>query len=71
MKPQFGKFKLINDEVVCYSSRTGKLLKLPKGSIIEVLKSYDNKIIFEYDREQYSLTDDNFIYFNWWFEQVI
>jgi len=70
MKPQFGKFKLINDEVVCYSSKTGKLLNLPKGSIVEVLKSYDNRIIFEYDREQYSLTGDNFIYFNWWFEQV-
>jgi hypothetical protein len=68
LKPQFGKFKLLKDEIICYSSKTGKLLSLPNGSIIEVLKSYDNRIIFEYESEQYTLNGDNFIYFNWWFE---
>lgn len=70
LKPQFGKFKLIKDEVQCYSSNTGKMLILKINSIIEVLKSYDNKIIFEYEGEQYSIINDNFIYFNWWFEPV-
>lgn len=70
LKPQFGKFKLIENEINCYSNETGKLLKLPKNSIIEVLKSYDGRIIFLYDNDQYSLTGDNFIYFNWWFESV-
>jgi hypothetical protein len=70
MKPQFGKFKLINDEVICYSNKTGKQLILPKNSIIEVSKSYDNRLIFEYEDDFYTLTGDNFVYFNWWFEQV-
>jgi len=68
LKPQFGKFKLLKDEIICYSSKTGKMLNLPNNSIIEVLKSYDDRIIFEYDSEQYTLIGDNFIYFNWWFE---
>lgn len=70
MKPQFGKFKLINDEVICYSNKTGKQLILPKNSIIEVSKSYDNRLIFEYEDDSYTLTGDNFVYFNWWFEPV-
>jgi len=41
-----------------------------RNSEIEVLKSYDNKIIFEYENEKYSLSGDNFIYFNWWFEPI-
>ena len=70
LKPQFGKFKSITDDIVCYSLETGKMLKVKKGSEIEVLKSYDNKIIFEYENDKYALTQDNFIYFNWWFEPV-
>lgn len=69
MKPQFGKFKLLKEEVICYSNLTGKLLRLPQNSVIEVLKSYDGRLIFEYDSNQYTLTGDNFVYFNWWFEE--
>lgn len=70
LKPQFGKFKLVNDEVICYSNKTGKQLVLPRNSIIEVSKSYDNRLIFEYESDFYTLTGDNFVYFNWWFEPV-
>jgi hypothetical protein len=70
LKPQFGKFKLVNDEVICYSNKTGKQLVLPRNSIIEVSKSYDNRLIFEYEEDFYTLTGDNFVYFNWWFEPV-
>ena len=70
LKPQFGKFKLVNDEVICYSNKTGKQLVLPRNSIIEVSKSYDNRLIFEYEGDFYTLTGDNFVYFNWWFEPV-
>lgn len=70
LKPQFGKFKLINDEVICYSNKTGKQLVLPRNSIIEVSKSYDNRLIFEYEEDFYTLTGDNFVYFNWWFEPI-
>ncbi len=70
MKPQYGKFKLLKSEINCFSNESGKLLILPQNSIIEVLKSYDDRIIFEYESKQYTLRGDNFVYFNWWFENV-
>ena len=70
LKPQFGKFKALKEGIICYSQINGKMLTIPKDAEIEVLKSYDNKIIFEYDNDKYSLTNDNFIYFNWWFERI-
>ena len=70
LKPQFGKFRLIGDEINCYSNETGKMLKLPSNSEIEILKSYDTQIIFKYGNDQYSLKGDNFIYFNWRFEEI-
>lgn len=70
LKPQFGKFRLIGDEINCYSNETGKMLKLPPNSEIEILKSYDTQIIFKYGNDQYSLKGDNFIYFNWRFEEI-
>lgn len=70
LKPQFGKFKLLTNEVICYSLETGKLLKMERGQEIEVLKSYNNQIIFEYKGDKYLLSGDNFIYFNWWFEPI-
>ena len=46
------------------------MLKMKKDSEIEVLKSYDDKIIFEFEGDKYTLTGYNFIYFNWWFEKI-
>jgi len=70
LKPQFGHYKSLKDNINCFSGITGKIVLLPHNSIIEVLKSYDDRIIFEYEGHQYTLTGDNFIYFNWWFEKV-
>jgi len=70
LKPQFGMFKSLKEDIICYSLINGKMLSMPKDAEIEVLKSYDNKIIFKYENEKYALTGDNFIYFNWWFEKI-
>ena len=70
LKPQFGMFKSLKEDIICYSLINGKMLSMPKEAEIEVLKSYDNKIIFKYQNEKYALTGDNFIYFNWWFEKI-
>jgi hypothetical protein len=69
--PQFGKYKLVSDDIRCFSLETGKLLNLTEGSEIEVLKSYDNQIIFELNGERYSLKGDDFVYFNWRFDQIL
>jgi len=70
LKPEPGKYKLINDEVLCYSIETGRQLKMEKGIEIDVIRPYDNKIIIRHESETYNLVGDNFIYFNWWFEKI-
>ena len=65
-----GIYKLINNEVICYSVDTGKMCKIEKGSEVEVVRSYDNKIVIKYDSDYYNLFNNNFIYFNYWFEKI-
>jgi len=71
LKPESGYYQLINDEVICYSTETGKQLKMARGIEIEVLKSYDNKVVIKHESDIYNLIGDNFIYFNWWFEKIV
>ena len=69
LRPEEGLYKLENDSVICYSIDTGKMAKIEKGSDVEVIRSYDNKILIKYENDFYNLVNDNFIYFNWWFEK--
>jgi len=68
--PEEGKYKLLNQQVFCNSITTGKMIKLEKDSEVEVMRSFDNRIIIKFNDEFYSLTNDNFIYFNYWFEKI-
>ena len=70
LKPEPGMYKLLNDEVICYSTETGKMLKMDKGIEIELIRSYDDKIIIKHGSDYYNLVGDNYIYFNWWFEKL-
>ncbi len=70
LKPEPGIYKLLNDEVICYSTETGKQLRMEKGIEIELIRSHDNKIIIKHESDYYNLVGDNYIYFNWWFEKI-
>jgi hypothetical protein len=70
LRPDPGTYRLLNDEVICYSVDTGKQLKMNKGIEVELVRSHENKIIINYENENYNLVGDNFIYFNWWFEKI-
>ncbi len=70
LKAEPGNYKLINNQVICYSTETGKQLEMSEGIEVEVLKSYDNKIVIRHENDTYNLVGDNFIYFNWWFEKI-
>lgn len=65
-----GKFKLLNDYINCYSVDTGRLQRIEKGSDIEVIRSFDNKIVIKYNNDFYNLVGDNYVYFNYWFEKI-
>jgi hypothetical protein len=70
LKPEPGLYKLENDEVICYSTETGKQLRMEKGIEVEVVRAHDNKIIVKHESDYYNLVGDNYIYFNWWFEKL-
>ena len=70
LKPEQGTYRLLNDEVICYSQETGKLLKMEQGIEIELVRAYDEKLVIRYESNIYNLVGDNYIYFNWWFEKV-
>jgi hypothetical protein len=70
LKPEPGIYRLLNDEVMCYSTETGKQLKMEKGIEIEVVRAYDGRISIKAEEDVYNLVGDNYIYFNWWFEKI-
>ena len=70
LKPEPGMYKLLNDEVICYSTDTGKQLRMEKGIEVELVRSHDDKIIIKHEGDYYNLVGDNFVYFNWWWEPL-
>jgi hypothetical protein len=70
LKPEPGMYKLINDDLYCYSTETGKQLRMEKGIEIELIRAHDNKMVVKYESDYYNLVGDNYVYFNWWFEKI-
>ena len=70
LKPEPGMYKLLNDDLYCYSTETGKQLRMEKGIEIELIRAHDNKMVVKYETDYYNLVGDNYIYFNWWFEKI-
>jgi len=70
LKPDKGKYKLLNDYIYCNSVETGRMTKIEKDSEVDVVRSYDNKIVIRYNDDYYELINSNFIYFNFWFEKI-
>jgi len=70
LKPEPGTYKLLNDEVICYSVETGKQLSMKMGIEIELIRSHSDKIIISHNDDRYNLVGDNYIFFNWWFEKI-
>jgi hypothetical protein len=70
LKPDPGMYRLLNDEVICYSVDTGKQLRMEKGIEIELIRSHNDKIVIKHESDYYNLVGDNFVYFNWWWEPL-
>jgi len=67
-----GKYKIINDKITCSNNNTGAQKILSKDDVIEVIKTImpENKIIIKFNNDFYTLTKNNFIYFNYWFNKL-
>ena len=70
LRPQEGTYKLLNEDLVCYSIDLGKMVTLKRGIIVEVVKTFDNKIVIKHNNDLFNLINDNFVYFNYWFIKV-
>jgi hypothetical protein len=70
LKPEPGNYKLLNDQIICYSTETGKQFIMDKGIEIELIRSHSDKLIIKYDSDKYNLVGDNYMYFNWWFQKL-
>lgn len=70
LKPEPGVYRLLKDEVICYSVETGRQLSMEQGIEIEVIRTHSDRIIISHDNETYNLVGDNYVYFNWWFEKI-
>jgi len=70
LKPEPGVYRLLKDEVICYSVETGRQLSMEQGIEIEVIRTHSDRIIISHDNETYNLIGDNYVYFNWWFEKI-
>jgi hypothetical protein len=70
LKVEKGTYKLINDHIFCNSEETGRMTKIEEGSEVQVVRSFDNKIIIRYNNDYYNLVNYNYIYFNFWFERI-
>jgi len=71
LTPDNGKYKLVNSEAYCLNVDNGKLLRINKDTEIEVIRSYDNKIVMKHENEYYSLIGDSYVYFNYWFIKIV
>lgn len=70
--PEPGKYKLLKDYVMATDKLTGEYFKIDKDSIIEVTDTDDddNVVYIKYSERKLSLHNKNFVYFNYYFEEV-
>ena len=49
LKPEPGMYKLINNNLLCYSIETGKQLSMENGIEIDLVRSYDDRLVISYE----------------------
>lgn len=71
LEPELGKYQNLKD-IECTNLTTGTIKIIKLGSTIEVIKiiPFENKIVIKYDNDLYSLTNSNFVYFNYWTKKL-
>lgn len=67
-----GKYKALQDKIIAFNNLTGKILEIRKDDTIEVIKSLpnENKIVIRYNSDLYTLRNNSYIYFNYWFSNL-
>lgn len=70
LRPKKGVYELLNDQIYCNSVDMPKRIEINKGDKVEVITTFENKIIIKFKNDYYNLTNNNFIYFSYWFKKI-
>lgn len=70
LEPDSGIYTCLKDDVNAVNMKTGALSKIDIGTEIEVRTTTDHKIIIKHENDFYSLQNDSFVYFNYWFRRI-
>lgn len=70
LEPLTGTYISLKDDINAINMKTGALSKINLGVEIEVKTTTDHKIIIKHENDFYSLQNDSFIYFNYWFKKI-
>ena len=65
-----GHYKCLVDSVICNDNLTGERLIIDKNKKIEVEYTSSTKIKIQYKGKKYDITNDGYVYFNYWFEKI-
>lgn len=65
-----GDWKCLKEGVNAINMKSGNLSKIEKDTIIEVKTSLDDKLIIKHENDFYTLQNDEFVYFNYWFMKI-
>lgn len=69
MRPSVGNYKCLKT-IYCTSYETGEFTEIPKGTIIEYIRTIDNlKHVIGINDTRYILKGENFYYFNYFFSK--
>ena len=69
LEPEPGIYTSLRDDINSINMKTGALSKIDIGTEIEVRTTLDHKIIIKHENDFYTLQNDSFIYFNYWFKK--
>lgn len=67
LEPEPGTYIALRDDIVANNMKTGNSSRIGIDTEIEVKTTLDNKILIKHEDDFYSLQNDSYIYFNYWF----
>lgn len=69
LEPESGYWTALRDDIMAVNLKNGNLTKINNNTTIEVLTTLENKIMIKHEDDFYSLQNDSFVYFNYWFKK--
>lgn len=69
LTPMRGMYKALKD-VVALDFDSGNLVQINQGTVVEVLKNLENRVLIQVGQDKLYLNDKAYYFFNYWFDEV-